>query len=362
MAKSSNEAYRISGEQLVEHTRNRRVIPLTLSADIALGGGIPLGATVLLGGKPKAGKTSCSLAYAANAQKLYDSKVFFFNIEGRLSQLVISQTKGLMLDGDHFEIVMPPPIEKDGKIIGYKKWPAERWWDEIGHTIENNPGSIIIVDSIANFSSDKEFSEDMGYQDRGGKNKLEAQFCRKYGDMVIPAGVTLFLLTQVQANTSGYGPSIQMKVGNHIKHQADVIIFAKNITKWPEVDGKILGHDIMYHIECSALGPPFVDMTIPLRYGEGIDILKDTLTHAVNWDIITRAGAWMTLPFVEVEENKFEYKPITEMEKDDKPVKVQGENGLRNWFLIRDKELKLVEKALRDKLMLPTTSPTRGEA
>jgi recombination protein RecA len=243
---------------------------------------------------------------------------------------------------------MPPPIsDKKGNIIGYKKWGAEKWFAAIGETIEKYPGSVIIVDSLANLSSEREQSEDMGFQDRGGRNKLEAEFCRKYGNIIVPNQIALFLLTQIQANTSGYGPSMQGKVGNHVKHQADIIIFGKTFEKWPDDKGRILGHDMVYTVECSALGPPFMEMRIPLRYGYGIDNLQDIVTHAINWGIIDKAGAWYTLPFVE-EDGKVTYKELGQ--EDVKYVKAQGESNIRNWLLIRPDQAKFLEHMIREKV------------
>jgi recombination protein RecA len=343
--RSTDGAYKVSAQQLFDI--KREIIPCTLSSDIALSGGVPRGATVLIGGKPKLGKTTFSLQCGANAQNLFGSKIFYFNIEGRLSKLVLSQIQGINLDSDKFQVVMPPPIlDKADNVIGYKKWGAENWWMEIGSCIENNPGCVIIVDSIANLSSEKEQSEDMGFQDRGGRNKLEAEFCRKYGNIIVPNQVTLFLLTQIQANTSGYGPPVQAKVGNHIRHQADIIMFGKNFEKWDEQNGRILGHNMIYNVEASALGAPFMEMKIPLRYGYGIDNIKDVMDHCINWEIIRKGGAWYTLPFLE-DGTRVDLDALDDSQK---PIKVQGEDKVRNWLLIHPEQTKMLDKEIREKV------------
>jgi RecA/RadA recombinase len=351
MAKVEDLAFSLSGEQLVEIRKKRKVIPCTLSADIGLGGGIPLGCCVLVGGKAKLGKTTLSLQYAAYAQQMFGCKVFFFNIEGRLTQHVLSQIKGLDLSEKMFEVVMGPAIyDKAGEVISNKKMSAEKWWDAIGRCIMENPNSVIIVDSISNLSSEKEQSESMGYQDRGGRNKLESEFCRKYGDLIVANSVTLFLLTHIQANTSGYGAPLQMKVGNDLRHQADVILFGKNIEKWPEQDGRILGHEMIYYVEASALGPPFLELRIPLRYGYGIDNIRDIVTHCINWSIIKKKSSWFTLPFVD---NDGKVAPINpdEMTEDGKYIKFQGENQIRNWLLINKDQQNLLEDIIRKRVL-----------
>jgi recombination protein RecA len=341
---------RISADQLVERSVSREVITCTLSLDIALGGGIPLGCTVLVFGRPKTGKTSTVLQYAANAQNNFGSKVFYFNIEGRLSQLVMQQIRGLKKDMDNFEVVTAPSrTDKKGKVVGFNKCSSELWWEEIGRTITENPKSIVIVDSIANMNSEKEQSEGMGYQDRGGKNKLEAQFCRKYGDLIVPNQVTLFLITQIQANTSGYGSPFMAKVGNQIRHQSDIIMFGKRAETWDAQGGRVLGHDILYEIECSALGPPFVDAKVPLRYGYGIDNIKDIINHAIEWEIIKAGGSWYTLPFKPGEK---EDQVVPCGLDEEGCVKLQGENGIRNWFIVRPEAAAKLEAMVREKIFI----------
>lgn len=292
------------------------------------------------------------LQWSSNAQKLYNVKVFIFPIEGRLTHQTMQQIRGL--DRKKVTVVLPPPItDKDGKIKGHIKWDAQKWWKAIGDTIVNHPNSILIVDSLSALSSEKEQSEGMGYQGRGDTQKLEAQFCRIYGDLIIQNEVTVFFITQIQANTSGYGLPIQIKAGNAIKHQADVTMFCKNVKKWSEVDGKILGHDINITIENSGLGPPNVDISVPLRYGYGIDNPRDIIVNAINWGLIKAKGAWYYLPFALEKDAKT--PPLVEITEDSNNiVKIQGEDNVWNWFnnVNHQECLNMLEQKIREKLFI----------
>jgi RecA/RadA recombinase len=338
-----DEAFKMSATQLYEISKSRDVIPCSLSADVGLGGGIPLGSMVLIGGKTGLGKTTTSLQYAANAQKIYGSEIFFYPPEGRLTHMVLSQTRGL--NRDKMQIILPPSIEdKKGKILGHTKWPADRWWKEIIETIRNTRRSIVIVDSISSLSTEKEQSEGMGYQGRGDLQKLEAQFCRMIGDLIIPNQITVFLLAQTQANTSGYGPPIQIKAGNAIRFQSDIILVGKSVEKWNEEDGRIRGHDMKFYVEKSALGPPNLEITIPLRYGYGIDDIKDVINHCITWNIIKKNGSWFYLPFKDEKSTEIADLP------DKEGIAVQGEPKIRTWFLTRPDHLKALEQSIRNKI------------
>lgn len=350
MAKKQSDApYRVSAAELIEESKNRDILHCTPSSDLALGGGIPLGATVLIGAPPKVGKTTLMAQYAASAQNEYGSKVFFFPTEGRLTGNTLSQVRGLKTDIDHFEIIRPPQItDESGKVIGFRKWPAQKWWEEIGKTIENHPRSVIIVDSISSLSTEREVSEGMGYQGRGELQRLEAQFCRKYADLIIANQICLVLIAQIQANTSGYGASTTIKAGYAVRHQADIILQGKTVNKWNpnSKTGRIEGHDMVFNVIHSCLGPPHVEMTTPLRYGYGIDDIKDILNQAVNFGMITTAGSYYYLPF-ETEEDK---DINIELEKE-KRITLQGEIKLRNWFIVNKDKLKLLEQKIRTEII-----------
>ncbi len=353
MAKDNNEPYKISAQQLYESRRSRDLITGCLSLDIGLGGGIPMGCTVVVGGKQGAGKTTIVLQYAANAQNKFKAKVFYFNIEARLDNKILNQIQGIKLGENDFTVIMGTPIlDKDDKVIGNKKMSAEWWWGQISEVIHNNPHSIIIVDSIGVLTDEKEMSEGLGYQGRGNLQKLEAQFCRLCGDMVVPSNITLFVLAHIQANTSGYGEAMQIKCGNALKHTADAMIFCKNFEKWkPSSEGSApSGQDIICRVDKSPLGQPFLETKIPLKYGYGIDDIQDVVNHAINWELIKAAASWYTLPFIE-KDGKFEFIQHDKITKDQKPVKLQGEAQIREWLMKNPTQYQLLDSLLRKQIL-----------
>lgn len=291
--------------------------------------------------------TTTVLQYSANGQKKYGSKIFYFNIEGRLDNKVLKQVHNL--DLNNFYVVMGPEIIKDKQVIGHRKMSSQQWWDKIGQTIVDNPGCIMIVDSISALSEQSELDESMGYMSRGGLQKLEAQFQRKYGDLIVQNGIILFLLAQVQANTSGYGESIQIKCGNAIRHLADGIVFIRSIEKWKEdsKDKRILGQDMHWRVESSPLGCPFIETVVPLRFGYGLDYCMDLVKNAIDWGIIKASGAWYSMPFSEGDK---EFKINCE-DTDDK-VKVQGIESCRQFLNQNEKAAHNLDQYIREKILI----------
>ncbi len=349
MAKAEEkEAFTLSATQLVERSKNREIVTGTISSDMAFGGGIPFGCTVLIGGKAKSGKTTTVLQYAANAQKKFGAEVIYCNVEGRLDYKTLSQVKNL--DLDKMQIIMGPPIyDKEKNIIGHRKMSSQEWWTKIGSLIANKPKSVIIVDSVSALCEEAEMTTGMGHQSRGGLQKLEAQFQRQYGDLIMPSGIILFLLAHIQANTSGYGESTLIKCGNAIRFMADTIVFIKSAEKWkPTPTGRILGHDMVWKVEHPPLSAPKFEKTmVPLRYGKGLDCIGDVVTQAINFDMIKANSSWYILPFTD-QQGKIEYFVVPEnKEEQGKNIKIQGEESVHEFFTQHPDALDLLEQNVR---------------
>ena len=288
--------------------------------------------------------TSYILDVCAAAQRQFGTKTFFFPAEGRFTSKILNNVHGLKRDIDHFEIVRPEPIYGDKKeIIGFKKWDAEQWWDAMGECIEMNPGCIMVLDSLSQLSPSAENNEEMGKQLRGRQQQLEAQFCRKYGDLIIANNILFFAIAQIQANTSGYGFAQLPKAGNAFKHQADAILAAKGSPEAITEGDKRVGHKITFEVQNSPLGSPYTSMTIPIKYGYGVDYDLDVITYAKDLGIIKGKGAWYSIPFVE---ESTEYK-----ENGDDLKKLQGEAQLKNWFSVNPEQLKIIETKVRELLV-----------
>ncbi len=346
----------VSLDQIISETKARKVVPLCLTADIALGGGIPFGCTAIVGAPPKFGKTSSILQAAANAQQLYDTEVYFFNVERRLTNKVLSQIQGIKKD--KFFIIQPPyKTNKKGEVIGQEMWSSATWLEYVGDIVSTKRNVFIIVDSLSKLASEKVQSEGLDYQDRGASKKVETAFYQRFGDLVVPNENILAFIAQGYANVTGYGHATMIKVGSSIKYQADLILVGKKVEKWKEnpQNQRIEGHDMIYQVDECPLGPPHMEMRIPLRYGKGVDTVKDVINHAINWGLIVRSAAWYKPPYVEDIEGNFHYCPVEEQEEytkgsDMTPVKLQGEVALYNWMLLHTKECKEIEGKIRHQI------------
>lgn len=280
------------------------VIPVSPSIDMILGGGIPEGSFVVLTGQPKCGKTTTSLAFAATAQqKKYGHgtfkdgrQVYYLNIEGRLKKRDLEGIPGL--DLNKFDIIG----SQTGKILH-----AEEYLQIAERIINEEPGSVVIIDSYSALCTEAEITSDMDKMQRADGAKLLAKFCRKVAN-VIPVNQNIVIgITHLMGNPTGYGAEFKEKSGQAIAYQTDIKLRAKTFKPWIlSSDNTQIGQEVEWQTICSALGPPGGTITSYIRYGQGIDKYMEIITIATDIGLINKAGAWYTLTFLPEEKTKFQ--------------------------------------------------------
>jgi recombination protein RecA len=271
-------------------------IPVSPALDIVLNGGIPEGSFVIFTGHPKCGKTTTSLDFCATAQKPEyqgDLKkprhVYYLNIEGRIKKRDLVGIPGL--DLERFDIIG----SQQGKILH-----AEEYLQIAERIINEEPGSIIIIDSYSALCTEAEITTDMDKMQRADGAKLLAKFCRKVAN-VIPVNKNIVIgITHLMGNP-GYGNvEWKEKSGQAIAYQTDIKLKAKMFSPWrAAADGPQRGQEVDWQVICSALGPPGGVIKSYIRYGQGIDKAMELVMLCVDLGIISKGGAWYTLPTLE---------------------------------------------------------------
>jgi recombination protein RecA len=272
------------------------VIPISPSLDMALSGGIPEGSFVVLTGQPKCGKTLTSLDFSATAQKpeyqgtlKKPREVYYLNIEGRIKKRDLEGIKGL--DFNRFNIIG----SQQGKILH-----AEEYLQIAERIINEEPGSVLIIDSYSALCTEAEITSDMDKMQRADGAKLLAKFCRKVAN-IIPVNKNIVIgITHLMGNPTGYGAEFKEKSGQAIAYQTDIKLRAKTFSPWTlGADGSQIGQEVQWQVICSALGPPGASTTSYIRYGEGIDKTIELVVLASDLGLVNKTGAWYTLDFVE---------------------------------------------------------------
>ncbi len=280
------------------------IIPVGPALDLVLNGGIPEGSFVILTGQPKCGKTTTSLSFAATAQKpeyqgdlATPRRVYYLNIEGRLKKRDLEGIPDL--DLDRFDVIG----SQQGKILN-----AEEYLQIAERIINEEPGSVVIIDSYSALCTEAEITSEMNKMQRADGAKLLAKFCRKVAN-VIPVNKNIVIgITHLMGNPTGYGSEWKEKSGQAVAYQTDIKLRAKTFSPWllNKDAGSQIGQEIQWQVVCSALGPPGGVITSYLRYGQGIDRQMELSNLAVDMGLINKAGAWYTLDFLDGEKTKLQ--------------------------------------------------------
>ncbi len=308
--------------------RSRDVLNTPLSLDIALSGGIPDGTICLITGKPKSGKTTLCLELLRNAQ-LLNRPSFYINIEKRCTPALLSTIKGL--DPAKLQVI-PHQIDK--------LLTAEDYLNIIERIAKTQKKAVVVIDSIAALSTMTEQEEEIGSnKDMAGPAKLLSAFFRRAQQVVDSNDIILIFISQMMTNREPRGPKWMEKGGIAVQYACSVWLKVTWTQQWErnaETNAPD-GHDMHITVQSSALGRPLLPCVLPLRYGIGIDVVRDIVTTAENLGLIEKAGAWYSIPM---------------FTNDDNPPKFQGLARLSNFLVKNPDKLNKLETEIRN-IVLP---------
>ena len=264
-----------------------KIIPISPKLDIALGGGVPEGSLFIMTGPEKVGKTLTALTFCANAQQ-DKRKIYYGNVEGRLRKRDIEGIKELDPDPEKIQIIG----STQGHILSAEKYLGI--FDQIIHT---EPNTICVIDSFSALASDAELTGDLTDQQVMSVQKVLAKFCRRMAPALPINKVTVVGITHLMANVStfGRGKAKVEKSGTALKYQVDVKLHASH-TK-PIMQGETqVGQTVYWQVVTSSIGPPGQKVESHIKYGRGIWKEMELADLLVDFGIVKKSGAWLTLP------------------------------------------------------------------
>ena len=264
-----------------------KIIPISPKLDIALGGGVPEGSLFIMTGPEKVGKTLTALTFCANAQQ-DNRKIYYGNVEGRLRKRDIEGIKELDPDAEKIQIIG----STQGNILSAEKYLGI--FDQIIHT---QPNTICVIDSFSALASDAELTGDLTDQQVMSVQKVLAKFCRRMAPALPINKVTVVGITHLMANVStfGRGKAKVEKSGTALKYQVDVKLHASH-TK-PIMQGETqIGQTVYWQVVTSSIGPPGQKVESHIKYGRGIWKEMELADLLVDFGIVKKSGAWLTLP------------------------------------------------------------------
>lgn len=277
-----------SGTEVLESINSLEIIGISPALDIALGGGLREGSVVVMTGDPKSGKTTTALHFAAKCQAK-NKKVIYVNTEGRLSKQNFDGIKNLQ--PDNILIVE----STDERVLS-----AEDFLNIIEYYINNDPGCLIIADSLSNMVPAVELEGEVRTGVRNALPRLLSMFFKRISGTLMKNKSILICITHNIANTGGspYAPQKMADCGNMLQYQAGTNMVITHRGKWqvPKDTGQHVGQIANWSIKTSnAGGRPNSTAESWIRYGIGIDEVQEIVQIACEFRLIKASGAWYTI-------------------------------------------------------------------
>lgn len=277
-----------AAEALIEE-RSHSLLPTCPALDAKLGGGIPEGSLVLIRGLSATGKTLLAMQLVANAlaQGRY---VVYGDIERRLTASKYFAVNGL--DINHPKLLILRSKEGEPILSGDRFYKIIK--DMMG--MPKYAGALYIVDSFSKILPQATLEDEEIKADRRDTTpKLNADFCKKAGNLARTTRSIVFGIQHFITNTSGYGDPLVPDGGVKLEYEADICIECRHKPyDWSgarinlEDKATLQGQLMRVSIIKNKLLAPYISKKNPIecyfKFGEGswwgreaLDFLKDEL-------------------------------------------------------------------------------------
>ncbi len=315
------------------------VIPSgSILLDEALGvGGYPRGRIIEMYGPESSGKTTLALHAVAEAQKL-GGIAAFIDAEHALDPVY---AKNLGVDIDNLWVSQPDNGEQALEITE--------------NLVRSGAVDIIVVDSVAALTPQKEIEGDMGDSMMGLQARLMSQALRKLTAIVGKSKCMIIFINQIRMKIGiMFGNPETTTGGNALKFYSSVRLEIRRIES---IEGKgdedAVGNRVRVKVVKNKVAPPFRKVELDIYFGKGISATASLLDSAVKHGIIDKRGAWYTRGEEKVGQGKENAIRFLEENPDyAKQVEAQIRNEVFPGQILRTKEGVAVypeqEKAVND--------------
>jgi recombination protein RecA len=258
-----------------------RVSSGSLSLDLAMGGGVPLGRVIEIFGPESSGKTTLALHAIAEVQKK-GGRAAFIDAEHALD-LQYARKIGVNID----ELLVSQPDDGEQAL-------------EITETlVRSGAVDIIVVDSVAALTPRAEIEGTMGDQHMGLQARLMSQALRKLTAIVSKTNCSVVFINQIRMKIGVmFGNPETTTGGNALKFYASVRLDVRRIEKITDKSGAEDGGDIVgsrtrVKVVKNKVAPPFRQAEFDILYARGISRTGDILDLGVRTGVLEKAGAFI---------------------------------------------------------------------
>lgn len=257
-----------------------------------LGGGLPVGRTVLISGNPDSGKTAfCMDCISENQQR--DPNFFALWVESEDS-LDLEKAASLF----HVDLERLPAIgisQKNAKEFG-----AEAIGNAIEDAIRQSSPNMVVINSLKMLIPMAELSKGLESDTVAVQARFNSKLMKKLTSLCAEHNTTLILIQHYTTQIGGfsmhgtpkdiagglairYGNMVTLEFSNPSLQDGDPVTYET---------GKAIQVRITKN-HCVIDRFPYAKVKYFIEYGKGIERIYSTLNRLIDQGIITKAGAWL---------------------------------------------------------------------
>ena len=247
----------------------------SLSLDIALGvGGVPRGRIIEIYGPESSGKTTLCLHVIAEAQR-NGGICGFVDVEHALDPAYAAR---IGVDVNNLYVSQPDTGEQALEI-------AEA-------LVRSNAMDVVVVDSVAALVPRAEIEGEMGDSHMGLQARLMSQALRKLTGAIKSTNTCMIFTNQLRQKIGVmFGNPETTTGGMALKFYASVRLDVRRIESIKQGD-EVVGSRTRVTVKKNKVAPPFRTAEFDIMYNEGISTVGDLLDLGVEYDILSKRGAY----------------------------------------------------------------------